>query len=240
MISKKPVKGLLIFMEEIMTKKEFELFENYMLECMKDVAHDAEHVYRVLYAALDIAHHTPGKVDYNVLICASLLHDIGRKEEAENPKVNHAIVGAEKAYKFLIEKGYSGEFAEKVQACIGTHRFRVWSPPKSLEAKILFDADKLDTTGFMGIARTLLWCGRINMPLYQVNDDKCVVVYDDQHTFIKEYKYKLSKLYDRFYTDRAKAIANERSMIAKACYSELINELSQSYNNRKMLDSILE
>ena len=238
MISKKSVKGLLIFVEEIMTKKEFELIENYMLECMEDVAHDKEHVYRVLYSALDIAHHAGGKVDHDVLICACLLHDIGRKEECDNPEVNHAIVGAEKAYRFLIANGYSGIFAEKVQACISTHRYRVFNKPKSIEAKILFDADKLDTTGFMGIARTLLWCGRDNIPLYMLTDENKIVVYDEQNTFLRECKYKLSKLYDRFYTPYATSVAKEREMIAKACYHNLINELNFNYNNRKRLDSI--
>ena len=54
------------------TWKEFELIENYMLQGMEDVAHDTEHVYRVLYSALDIAHHTGGRIDHDVLICACL------------------------------------------------------------------------------------------------------------------------------------------------------------------------
>lgn len=58
-----------------MKTENFSLFENYMISCMGDSAHDKEHIYRVLYNALDIASKEEN-VDYDVLICACLLHDI--------------------------------------------------------------------------------------------------------------------------------------------------------------------
>lgn len=67
-----------------------------MFSCMEDSVHDKEHIYRVLYNALNIAK-TEENVDYDVLICACLLHDIGRKEQFENPSLCHAKVGAELA-----------------------------------------------------------------------------------------------------------------------------------------------
>ena len=79
-----------------MTKEIYKKLENYMLLCMKDSAHDKEHVYRVLYVALDIAREEK-EVDYDVLISACLLHDIARQEQNENPELCHAEVGAEKA-----------------------------------------------------------------------------------------------------------------------------------------------
>ena len=82
-----------------MDKCTFDLLENYMLACMEDTAHDKEHIYRVLFNALEIAK-SEDAVDYDVLICACLLHDIGRKEQFENPQLCHAQVGAEKAYQF--------------------------------------------------------------------------------------------------------------------------------------------
>ena len=126
-----------------MTKEKYTIIEDYMLSCMKDSAHDKEHIYRVLYNALRIAK-TKEQVDYDVLISACLLHDIGRKEQFENPKLCHAMIGGEKAYSFLLELGYEKEYAERVKHCIQTHRFRQNNPPQSIEAEILFDADKLD------------------------------------------------------------------------------------------------
>lgn len=63
-----------------MKKETYDLLEQYMLSCMEDAAHDKEHIYRVLYNALEIAS-AENKTDYNILIAACLLHDIGRKEQ---------------------------------------------------------------------------------------------------------------------------------------------------------------
>lgn len=86
------------------------MIEKYMSECMRDSAHDKQHVYRVLYYALDIAQ-TEENVDYDVLICACMMHDIGRMKQLENPAICHAKVGAEKAYSFLIEHDFGKDFA---------------------------------------------------------------------------------------------------------------------------------
>ena len=72
---------------------------------MQDSAHDREHVYRVLYTALDIAAHEPG-ADADVLIAACLLHDVGRAEQFRDPQADHAQVGAEKALRFLRDEGW--------------------------------------------------------------------------------------------------------------------------------------
>ena len=72
-----------------MKTKDYRLIEAYMLSCMRDSAHDREHIYRVLYAALDIASFEE-PVDSDVLIAACLLHDIGRREQFENPALCHA------------------------------------------------------------------------------------------------------------------------------------------------------
>ena len=96
-----------------MTRETYSLLENYMLSCMDDSAHDREHVYRVLYHALEIAK-TLENVDYDVLIAACLLHDIGRKEQFENPTLCHAAVGSEKAFAFLMAHGFAPEYAERI------------------------------------------------------------------------------------------------------------------------------
>ena len=82
-----------------MKKETYNLIESYMLSCMEDSAHDKDHIYRVLNHAMEIAK-SEENVDYDVLICACLLHDIGRKEQFEDPSVCHAAVGGEKAYQF--------------------------------------------------------------------------------------------------------------------------------------------
>lgn len=87
---------------------------------MKDSAHDKEHIYRVLYYAMEIAKEEK-EVDYDILVCACLLHDIGRKEQFENPKLCHAMEGAKKAYAFLSKSGFEETFVARVKMCIETH-----------------------------------------------------------------------------------------------------------------------
>lgn len=215
-----------------MNKKTYCLLENYMLCCMKDTAHDKEHIYRVLYNALEIAK-AEKNVNYDILITACLLHDIGRKEQFENPALCHAIIGGEKAYQFLLDHGFDTFFAEQVKQCIKTHRYRKNNPPQSLEAKILFDADKLDAAGATGIARTLLYKGIVSEPLYSVLPNGVVSTGDNDITpsFFQEYKYKLENLYSNFYTEKATAIAKERQNISIEFYKSLYQEINSSYQN---------
>lgn len=215
-----------------MNKKTYCLLENYMLCCMKDTAHDKEHIYRVLYNALEIAK-AEKNVNYDILIAACLLHDIGRKEQFENPALCHAIIGGEKAYQFLLDHGFDTFFAEQVKQCIKTHRYRKNNPPQSLEAKILFDADKLDAAGATGIARTLLYKGIVSEPLYSVLPNGVVSTGENDITpsFFQEYKYKLENLYSNFYTEKATAIAKERQNISIEFYKSLYQEINSSYQN---------
>lgn len=213
-----------------MTKENFSLIEDYMLECAKDSAHDKEHIYRVLYTALHIAEFCEN-ADKDILIAACLLHDTARSEQLKNPKICHAEKGAEKAYKFLTQNGFEADFAEKVSACILTHRFRNDREPQSIEAKILFDADKTDVAGAMGIARTLIYSGETRRPLYslindtQINDGS---LKDD--TFFAEYKFKLERLYDRFYTEKGREIALGRKKHAEDFYNNLLGEVSEIHS----------
>lgn len=225
-----------------MNKETYEMLENYMCSCMGDSAHDQEHVYRVLYNALEIAR-TEENVNHDILITACLLHDIGRKEQFENPSLCHAKVGSDKAYCFLTEHGFVPEYAEQVRQCIRTHRYRRDSLPQSLEARILFDADKLDVAGAIGIARTLVYKGAVAEPLYSVTPDGEVLngEKDLAPSFFQEYKYKLEKLYSNFYTKRASEIAKERQQSAVDFYNALYREVSAPYQNgRNELDHWLE
>ena len=226
----------------MMNKKVYTLIENYMLLCMGDSAHDKDHIYRVLYNAMDIAS-TEQNVDYDVLIFACLLHDIGRKEQFENPKLCHAMVGGEKAYQFLLKNNFDTIFADKVKNCIQTHRYRQNNPPQTLEAKILFDADKIDATGTLGIARTLFYKGMVGEPLYSLLPDGKVSdgTNDNKPSFFQEYKYKLEKLYTRFYTTRGNEIAKKRQQTAVSFYNDMFSEISDSYDRGlDLLENIIK
>ena len=215
-----------------MKKETYDLIEQYMLSCMEDSAHDKEHIYRVLFYALEIAHEED-PVDYDVLITACLLHDIARKEQFADPTLCHALVGGQKAYDFLLTHGFEADFADKVKHCIQTHRFRKSMQPQSLEAKILFDADKLDATGAVGIARTLMFKADAGQGIYSKlpNGDVSDGTEDTQPSFFREYKFKLEKLYDKFYTSKAAQMGQQRRRIAADFYETLYDEVSSAYHS---------
>ncbi|MDE5748977.1 MAG: HD domain-containing protein [Acetatifactor sp.] len=213
-----------------MTKETYQLLEKYMLSCMGDSAHDKEHIYRVLYSALEIAQ-AERDVDYDVLICACLLHDVGRREQFDNPSLCHAQVGAEKAYRYLMEQGFEESFAARVRHCILAHRYRNNNVPETIEAKILFDADKLDVTGAIGIARTLFYKGRVSEPLYNVDSQGRVQdgTEDTEPSFFQEYKYKLENIYSHFYTKKGAEMAQARRQAAADYYENLLQEVRLIY-----------
>lgn len=219
-----------------MKQQDFYRLDTYMQQCMQDSAHDREHVYRVLYTALEIAQTEPD-TDTDLLITACLLHDIGRQAQIENPTLCHADVGAQMAEELLLQWGYSEAFAHKTAECIRSHRFRKDRPPQSIEAKILFDADKLDVTGAMGAARTLLYAGRLGGPLYNLSPDGSVSdgVKDSSPSFFQEYKFKLERLYDRFFTDCGRQMAKERQLAARLFYEALLQEARSAYKGKDLL-----
>ena len=217
-----------------MTQETYRTIENFMLQCMDDSAHDREHVYRVLYNALEIAKAEPN-VHFDLLITACLLHDIGRKDQIADQRLCHAQVGSEKAYAFLLQMGMEEAFAQQVKHCIQAHRFRKNCQPQTLEAKILFDADKLDVTGAIGIARTLLYQGTLSEPLYRLLPDGTISdgTHEIAHSFFREYKFKLETLYDRFYTQKGAELAKSRQAIAAAFYENLYQEVNAGYTAGK-------
>lgn len=225
-----------------MNKQTYSLIETYMLSCMDNNAHDKDHVYRVLYTALQLAT-TEQNVDLDVLVTACLLHDIGRKEQFDNPSLCHAQVGGDKAYNFLTENGFDRQFADRVKQCIVTHRFRKSNQPQSIEAKILFDADKIDTVGALGIARSLAYNGALGEPLYSLKADGTVSdgTGDSKSSFFREYKFKLENVYSRFYTQSGAKLALSREKSAVDFYNALYNECNAPYvDGKHKLDGLLD
>lgn len=212
-----------------MDKRTFSAIEQKMLQFMNDGAHDRQHIYRVLYYAADIARDYA--VDTDVLLAAALLHDIGREAQFRDHTIDHALYGADMAYEYLTESGWDHSKAEHVRQCISTHRYRKETEPASIEAKILFDADKLDVTGTIGIARTLAYKGIVAEPLYSVDQEGNVLdgTSDKEPSFFQEYNYKLKNIYGGFYTARARELAMGRKEIAERFYECMLKEASGTY-----------
>ncbi len=204
-----------------MDKQIFRKIIDYVLQENDGFIHDAYHSFRVANMACYIARKRED-VNMDILIASCLLHDIARSREMENSSVCHAKAGGEIAYSFLKECGWDEEKCSRVRDCIVSHRYSSTISPESIEAKILFDADKLDMTGAIGIARVLLYQGFLGKSIYA----------KDRNSFLSEYQERLLKVYDSFYTDEARELANNRENITYSFYQEIIKDNSlNNYEN---------
>ena len=223
-----------------MTRSEYEQIKEIMHGHMKDSAHDGEHITRVLRAALSIAKAHP-EADLDVLVVACLLHDIGRTAQFRDSSVSHAEAGADMAYAHLVDIGWDKSRAKLVADAVRAHRFRGPHKPQTIEAMILYDADKLDVTGAMGVARTLLYQGAEGEPLYRVDGQgEPLDGHEDEPSFMNEYMFKLSRLYDGFYTPEGAEMARPRAAAARDFYESLLKEARGGAPLNGLLDEVLK
>lgn len=202
-------------------------------------AHNMEHVMRVYTLCLQLAEGEPD-IDLDVLIPAALLHDIARVKEDcdETGTTDHALLGAEMAEEILYNFQYPKEKIEQVKHCIITHRFRSTLEPQTREAKILFDADKLDVLGAVGVARCFMIAGQYNERIYtkisvdEYAKDNLVdsishgrVKDISKHTPNLEFEIKLKHIPERLYTEKAKRIAQERLSFMAQFFEQLEKEI---------------
>jgi uncharacterized protein len=188
-------------------------------------SHGWDHVKRVYGLCLKIG--KKEKADLTILGLAALLHDIGRKEEQiSKGKICHASVGAEKAGIILSQMGVPDQIRKEVQRCIYSHRFRGKQVPKSLEAKILFDADKLDSIGAVGVGRAFLFAGEVGAKLHNSHRDLSKTVsYSKEDTAYREFQVKLIKIKDRMLTSSGRAMAEGRHRFMARFFKRLDNEV---------------
>ncbi|KUK66547.1 MAG: hypothetical protein XD85_0146 [Parcubacteria bacterium 34_609] len=194
-----------------------------------DSSHDWSHIERVYNSAIKIAKEEKANLD--VVKIAACLHDIGRNEEIKsNGKICHAEKGAEIAKKMLSKYDIDERLVENIIHCILSHRNRNNYKPKTIEAKIIFDADKLDSIGAVGIARDFLFAGIYNAPLYTGREKEILknadnYAYTRDDTALLEYYYKLSKIKDKIITKTAKKVARDRHNYMKEFFERFNKEI---------------
>jgi len=188
-------------------------------------SHGWDHVRRVYELCLKIG--KKEKADLTILGLAALLHDIGRKEEqASKGKICHAQVGAKKAEAILLRLGVPDQIRKEVLECIRSHRFRGKQVPKSLEARILFDADKLDSIGAVGIGRAFLFAGEVGARLHNSHQDLSKTVsYSREDTAYREFQIKLIKVKERMLTSSGKSLAEGRHRFMVRFFNRLDAEV---------------
>lgn len=191
-----------------------------------DPVHDFEHVLRVYRIAEKLAR--AEGADLPIVRAAALLHDSrGSAPGGEGrARAQHHIASADFAGEILAEKGWPEEKIKAVQHCIRAHRFRgKEDAPESLEAKVLFDADKLDVLGAIGAARTIAYAALDGQPAYAEPSTQFLETGekqpDEPHSSYHEFLFKLRHVKSRMFTPSGKALAEARHAYLVGFYEEL-------------------
>lgn len=196
-----------------------------------DPVHDFDHVLRVYRMAERLAQ--AEGADLEIVRAAALLHDVQGSAPGSDTddRAHHHFASATFAETILIGEGWPEDRIQAVLHCIRAHRFRDTSePPQTLEAKILFDADKLDVLGAIGAIRTVLYAALDHKPFYCEPSDYFLQTGKEApgelHSAYHEFIFKLSKVKDRLFTPTARLIAEARHAYLVDFFNELQAELT--------------
>ena len=172
----------------------------------KNDIHGFAHVERVLKLSSELGISLDANLP--VIKIAALLHDVGRYRKKDDEVRNHAEISADIAENFIMKNNFNIaiEDVENILHSIRAHSFSNDMEPKTLEAKILSDVDKLDALGAIGLYRTIGFTILRNGGLNDV---------------IEHLENKILKLKNRLYLDISKEIAKSREKLIIKFYKEI-------------------
>lgn len=191
-----------------------------------DPVHGFDHILRVLRLAERLAKEEGGDVE--IVRAAVLLHDASGGHAADQGRSEHQHLSADFAAEVLAGEDWPAERIAAVQDCIRSHRFRGDEQPQSLEAKILFDADKLDVIGAFGVARTIAYDVEVGQPIFAQPSEQFLKTgkkeSGEPHSSYHEFLFKLGKIKERLYTSSARKLAVGRHKFLVDFFEQMLAE----------------
>src|SRR6266567_5500898 len=209
-----------------------ELARQFMLdEGSEDAAHDYDHLVRVIALADKIQASEGG--DLPTIWAAVALHDIGQERERRQGS-DHALIGAELAAELLKDTPFPPQSIPGVQQAIREHRITGGITPQTLEGRILYDADKIDCLGAIGIGRLYCITGRYNQKVFSPIPEGIVEPVDPllvrqlrhrpDYSPSIEFQLLFGNLTERMMTRTGKEIAGERFAFMQEFFTRLQKE----------------
>ncbi len=206
--------------------------ESLEREGVGDASHDYDHIVRVITLAEKIQAHEGG--DLPTIWAAIALHDIGQEQERRYGG-DHALISAEMAADLLTNTPFPQASIPAVQQAIRDHRMTGGAIPHSLEGRILYDADKIDCLGAIGIGRLYCITGRYNQKVYSLVPHDIVEPVDPlilrqlrrrpDYSPSIEFQLLFGNLPERMMTDTGKALARERYAYMESFFKRLRQEV---------------
>ena len=192
-----------------------------------DPVHGFSHILRVYRLCERIGREE--NADLTIVRAAALLHDV---EGDVDVREDHHLAAARFAEKTLMKEGWSEEAIKAVVHCIRAHRFRDDSEkPQTLEAQVLFDADKIDAIGAVGVARAVAYAVRAGMDVYAPPSDLYLSSgkYEpgESQTVAHEYLFKLRHIKDRLFTPSGRSLAAERHELMVRFFEGWMKEIGE-------------
>ncbi len=174
-----------------------------------DAAHDIAHIKRVVKnAKLIMDSHA---ADRQIVVAAAWLHDCVILPKNHPDRKKASTLAAEKAEEFLLTIDFPKNKIPAVTHAIEAHSYSAGIPPKTMEANIVQDADRLDALGAIGISRCFSVGGELNRPIYHPEDPFADSREPDDSAWTIDHFYKkLFRLPDLLTTDTAKNLAKNR------------------------------
>jgi len=174
----------------------------------QSIAHRMDHLHRVAHNATAILEHYP-EADAEIVYLGVLLHDV---DQPFNDKANHVARSAVVAERLLTGIDYPADRTARVLDLIREHSTEHISAvrPSTIEARILFDADKLDGLGAFGILRVFALAQQVGRSLPDA---------------ISWYRNKIAIAMPNMQTPEGTAMTASRLPLVEAFLADLESEL---------------
>jgi uncharacterized protein len=160
------------------------------------------------------------------VVPAAWLHDCVHVPKHSPERSRASRLAADAAGAWLRSEGYPAELVPAVEHAIHAHSYSANVEPRTIEAKVVQDADRLDALGAVGIARTLMLGGVLGKPLYDAAEPiPRRRAPDDRENAVDHFHVKLLHLAGRMQTASARAEAERRTAFMRAYLAELEREI---------------
>ncbi len=189
-------------------------------------SHDFLHVLRVTENARRICEGEGA--DPSIAVPAALLHELFNYPKDHPASHLSGEVCAERALDLLRAEGWEPAQAEAIAYAIRVHPFSRGITPETREAKVLQDADRLDSIGAIGVARLFATCSTMGRPFYDPADPFCLARDpDDKQWGVDHFFRKLLKIPAGLHTETARRMAAQRAAFIEAYLRQLGEEIGR-------------
>lgn len=180
-----------------------------------DGSHDLSHIVRVWRNAVRIAAAEAG-CDLELILAAVILHDCVAVEKSSPLRDQASRLSGAKAREIVAPLGWPAARVDALVHAIETHSFSAGLTPETREAKIVQDADRLDSIGAIGVARCFHIGGRMGGALYHPEDPGAEArPLDDRAYALDHFPVKLFKVVDGFHTPEGQRMAAARGALMR-------------------------